>query len=126
MKHLTDGREKWAELLDGLLFAYRTSVHASTGYTPFFLVHGRQPRLPIDVAMENKTSFEAKDGELNRIQPDFDSLVEQMKRVRKAAAGKAFKNIEKAQAIQKKHYDKRHSVEPLKHGEKVKKQTFFF
>ena len=33
------------------LFAYRTSIHESTQETPFFLMHGRQPVLPIEAAL---------------------------------------------------------------------------
>jgi hypothetical protein len=38
--------EEWDQSLNAALFAYRTAVHATTGDTPFYLTHGRDPDLP--------------------------------------------------------------------------------
>ncbi|KAH9111200.1 hypothetical protein AeMF1_014222, partial [Aphanomyces euteiches] len=39
----------WSSMLPTACFAYNTSVHASTGFTPFYAVHLKHPRLPSDV-----------------------------------------------------------------------------
>ena len=39
----------WENQIRKVCMAYNTSVHASTGYTPFFLMFGHQARLPIDL-----------------------------------------------------------------------------
>lgn len=39
----------WLYTLDQVLFAYRTTVHSTTGYSPFFLRYGVHPRLPVDI-----------------------------------------------------------------------------
>ena len=39
----------WDQYLDPILFAIRTSVQASMKHTPFFLMHGREARLPLEV-----------------------------------------------------------------------------
>jgi hypothetical protein len=41
-------------LIPSVLFAYRTLKHESTKYTPFYLVHGREAQLPIDVEFNDK------------------------------------------------------------------------
>jgi hypothetical protein len=48
----------WDTQLPGLLFAYRTSVHSTTGETPFFLNHGRDPILPGDLLLKDLKSGE--------------------------------------------------------------------
>ena len=39
----------WEDYLRPLCMAYNSSVNPTTGYTPFFLMFGRQVRMPIDV-----------------------------------------------------------------------------
>jgi len=35
------------------VFAYNTTPHSGTLYSPFYLIYGRIPHLPIDVTLEN-------------------------------------------------------------------------
>ena len=39
----------WDRYLSGVLLAYRTTQHATTRFSPFYLTYGRDPRLPIDL-----------------------------------------------------------------------------
>ncbi len=49
-KLVNDHMDDWDQLLDNILFAYRSSRHDSTKYTPFLLMYGREARLPIDLS----------------------------------------------------------------------------
>ena len=37
--------------LPGALWAYRTSVKTSTGFTPFHLVYGKEALMPVEVEL---------------------------------------------------------------------------
>ena len=45
-KFVDKDQKNWDQLLPYVVFAYNTSKHSSTGYCPFFLLHGRRPILP--------------------------------------------------------------------------------
>ena len=49
-KYVQGNGSNWDVIAPASCFAYNTSKHAVTGFTPFFLVHGREARLPVDVA----------------------------------------------------------------------------
>ena len=48
-KYINDEQDDWDQYLDSILFSYRTSKHASTHYSPFFLMYGRDPILPVEL-----------------------------------------------------------------------------
>ena len=49
---LTNEKKKaWPKYLADLALAYNSSTHESTDHSPYFMMFGREPRLPIDVAM---------------------------------------------------------------------------
>ena len=47
--YVSANQKDWDEFLPSILFAYRTSPQATTGDSPFYLLYGREPRLPLDV-----------------------------------------------------------------------------
>ena len=49
---LTNEKKKeWPKYLADLVLAYNSSTHESTGYSLYFMIFGKQPRLLIDVTM---------------------------------------------------------------------------
>ena len=47
-KHAKKFGSQWDVYLHHLLFAYRTKPHESTGESPFYLLYGRDARLPTE------------------------------------------------------------------------------
>ena len=44
-------KPKWHEHIDKLVSAYNATEHSTTGFSPFFLMFGRQPILPLDLVL---------------------------------------------------------------------------
>ena len=83
--------------LPQLLLAYRTKPHESTGESPFFLLYGRDARLPTDAAFTQALTpylVDVDDYEMELMV----GLTESWKHARQCIA--------QAQAKQKKYYDK--------------------
>lgn len=43
-----DKKRKWPQYLPQVLYAYNTTEHQSTGFSPYELMFGRKPQLPVD------------------------------------------------------------------------------
>ena len=48
-KYIQAKKEKWEDYLDTCLFAYNTSTHDSTKYTPFEIMFSCKAILPLDL-----------------------------------------------------------------------------
>ena len=91
----------WDKHLPFLLFAYRATIQESTRESPFYLLYGRDPRLPTDSV-------------LNYVKSPYVVDVDDYKTAMTIALSEAWKtaqeNIKSAQEKQKRNYD-RHSKE---------------
>lgn len=48
--YVAEEKSDWSLYLEK--FAYNTSIHATTGLTPFEVVYGRRPKLPVDLMFQ--------------------------------------------------------------------------
>ena len=54
--YVSDDRRDWDRYLTATEIAINSSRHASTGYTPYFLNHNQEVRLPYGLALREKTA----------------------------------------------------------------------
>ena len=47
---------EWDGYLKHVAFAYNTSVHSSTSYSPYYLIHGRETQVPVNVLVPSQVS----------------------------------------------------------------------
>ena len=57
-KSLDQNQSAWSTLLPFVLMVYRSSVHESTGFTPYFLVSGHEMSLPLDLMCRHPERIE--------------------------------------------------------------------
>ena len=57
LKMIDENQSDWDKYLDSVLFAYRTSKQASTKFSPFFLLYGREPVLPVELTVSKEVSI---------------------------------------------------------------------
>ena len=93
-----DDQTDWDQWIPMMLFAYHSTVHSSTGYTPFHLHIGRQPRTPFDTLAETMIDTPHKSA-----QAYLKDLQRQMSEIH----GHAQKHLLKAMETRKRAYDKK-------------------
>lgn len=102
---------KWLRMLNTLTFAYNCTVHETTGFSPFFLMFGRTPRLPVDLMFESVL--------LNEETVGIDKYVQSLKRDLCEAMKIAQSHSEKQQHKQAEMYNKRIKGQSVDIGQRV-------
>ena len=102
----------WKSFVPSLVHAYNSTKHDSTGYSPFYLMFGRHPRLPIDIAMGLDTGINRDDNTLSKYVADLKEKLDWAYRI---ASGESTK----AGAAQKKRYDKNVRGATVEVGDRV-------
>ena len=99
----------WEDRLRKVCMAYNTSIHSSTGYSPFYLMFGREARLPLDTAYGTK-SFPSE---------TVESYASHMRTSLTDAYSDVRHHLEVSHQRQKEIYDRRVHGEPYKEGDLV-------
>jgi hypothetical protein len=111
------GTDDWDLHIPAVLLAYRTKRHATTGYTPFHLVYGRQAILPIETIIPTEPSPDAdkeidlQDSILQRAYELIDKMP--------YSQNDARLNTERSQQKQKEYFDNKIRPEEYRIGDKV-------
>lgn len=100
--YVSSYQEDWDEKLKWALYVYNTTVHGSTGYSPYQILHGSDPRTPL---------------RLEATSDDHD--VDEVNKIRQFIRSKAREANEKAQEKQRENYDGKHKQPNLKIGDIV-------
>ncbi len=106
VKFVSNKREDWSSYLDTCVFAYNTSRHSSTKFTPFELMFNRRACLPIDVEVSS-TSPDQAAHEYQQQMPNPDVAI--VHEHHQQLLSQAKTNIIAAQKKQKELYDKKHA-----------------
>ena len=109
-KHAEFYGEDWDRYLAFVLFAYRVKPHSSTGESPFFLMYGRDARLPTESVLEGRSSIAVLDA---------DDYKTDVLLGFSAAWQLAQESVLKSQIAYKKQYDTKTRDFKFKEGDRV-------
>ena len=84
-----------------MLLAYRTAIQDSTGFTPFRIIFGRTPTLPIDLMLP----FPEEKGEED--QPSYSEYIKKLKHLLENAYRMVRQTLGASHNRQKEQYDKK-------------------
>lgn len=106
-------QKDWDVHLPRVLFAYRTSIHESTGFSPYYINFGRSPTLPVDVMLGRVSSQD----EVDQTMPQY---VQQVCQSLKEAYTTARQRISITQRRRKEYKDRTATASPqLQIGDRV-------
>ena len=107
-------RRRWPDYVHTLVYNYNNTVHSTTGYTPCYLMFGREARLPIDVTL----NLDRREEQCHRGRSLPEWVVDHKEKF-DVAYKLARENLEVAANKRKTEYEKRVQDEPLHPGDRV-------
>ena len=90
---------KWKDSLNKLMYAYNCTKHSVTGYSPYFLLCGRNPKFPIDIILSEHQ-------EPTNEQPNYNNITQTWKARMKEAFKIAEENTKKRRSADKRQRDR--------------------
>jgi hypothetical protein len=111
-KYISKEDPDFDEFLDCASFCYNTSVHSSTGETPYFLMFGRDPLFAIDQILDSRVH---KTSEII----DYNDFKQKLVLNLRTAWTEAAKRIEIAQNKGADQYDKKLKILKIEVGDRV-------
>lgn len=106
----SEQKKNWKAHLSALVHAYNCTRQDSTGQSPYYLMFGRNPRLPVDLAfgIDIGQNFQ-----------DLTAYVDELRKRLQRAYEIASANVSKSQTRQKGQYDKKVRGTTVKVGDRV-------
>ena len=109
---------KWTTHLNTLCSAYNSTVHSSTGFSPYWLMMGRKPRLVVDLNLGTNLPEHCPSSSSRYVQ-DLERRLQWSYKL-------AQRHMEKQAAKAKKYYDRRVRCSKLEPGDLVLVKKFGF
>ena len=106
-----DKKSDWKSHVSTMTHAYNAAIHDSTGFSPFFLMFGRHPRLAVDAFLGLP-----QDSEATTVHQDY---VDKLKHRLTSAYEKASEEAKKSAGRQKEYYDEKVRYSKLEVGDRV-------
>ena len=105
-------KRSWHEHIKEVVYAYNVTPHASTGMSPYYLMFGRDPRVPIDIALGVE-----EDG------PENEWVASNQERLHRAF-NQANQQLQTSAAARKTLFDRKARDAPLNVGQRVYLRKF--
>lgn len=102
----------WPDHLPEVLYAYNSMPHAATGYSPYYLLFGVEPRLPVDVLL-------GVDEEQEEVDDTLNEWVQQHREKVHEARQQARKQLERELQVREDYYNRKQYNPPIHIGQLV-------
>lgn len=110
--------KNWVDALQGILYSVRVAVHASTGFSPYRLLYGRDPITPWQMADDDADGNPLPPSQAGEPMGVGESI-QHMDELRARTLGQARINNRLAQKVQARYYNDRHLHTPLDVGDRI-------